>query len=95
MILDLETIPTTKGKKLICSGFWGVVRHPNYVGDILMNLCFIPFAPDVPPVVCSILITLFLIHRSVRDNVRCKEKYGAAWDRYCNKVKYVLLPKVY
>jgi protein-S-isoprenylcysteine O-methyltransferase Ste14 len=44
------------------------------------------------PFVGSILL---LIHRTVRDNERCKQKYGAAWDRYCSKVKYVLIPKVY
>ena len=33
---DLETIPTTKGKKLLVSGWWGVVRHPNHLGGLLM-----------------------------------------------------------
>ena len=46
---DLETLPTAGGKKLLISGWWGLVRHPNYLGEILiqwswvlpagMNLC--------------------------------------------------------
>ena len=35
-VSDLETIPTTKGKKLLVSGWWGVVRHPNHLGGLLM-----------------------------------------------------------
>lgn len=92
---DMETIPTTKGKKLLCSGFWGIVRHPNYLGDILINISFIPFVLGVPPVLNQYAIVLLLLHRSVRDHTRCKQKYGAAWERYCHKVKYVLVPKVY
>lgn len=93
--LDLETIPTTTGKKLLVSGFWGVVRHPNYLGDIIMNLSIVPLVCCAPPVITLYSIILLLIHRSVRDNGRCKEKYGNAWERYCNKVQYVLIPKIY
>jgi lamin-B receptor len=91
----LETIPTTKGKKLLCSGFWGLVRHPNYLGDILLTASLGAFGWNVPPVLPFVGSILLLIHRTVRDNERCKQKYGAAWDRYCSKVKYVLIPKVY
>ena len=35
---DLETIPTSTGKKLLVSGWWGMCRKPNYLGDILMAL---------------------------------------------------------
>ena len=33
---DMETIPTSGGKKLLVSGWWGLVRHPNYLGDLIM-----------------------------------------------------------
>jgi steroid 5-alpha reductase family enzyme len=39
-ILDLETLPTARGKKLLVSGWWGLVRHPNYLGDILTQISF-------------------------------------------------------
>jgi len=38
--LDLETIPTTRGTKLIASGWWGMARHINYFGDLLMALAW-------------------------------------------------------
>ena len=34
---DLETLPTAGGKKLLISGWWGLVRHPNYLGEILIQ----------------------------------------------------------
>ena len=33
---DAETILTSSGRRLLASGWWGVVRHPNYLGDIIM-----------------------------------------------------------
>ena len=35
-LAHLETLPTATGKKLLCSGFWGISRRPNYLGDLLM-----------------------------------------------------------
>lgn len=34
---DFETISTSRGKKLLVSGWWGWVRHPNYLGDIILH----------------------------------------------------------
>lgn len=36
----LETISTATGKRLLVSGWWGLVRHPNYLGDLLMALAW-------------------------------------------------------
>merc|ERR1712029_273554 len=33
----LETLPTAGGRKLLISGWWGLVRHPNFLGEILIN----------------------------------------------------------
>ena len=32
----LRTIPTATGRRLLVSGWWGFVRHPNYLGDLIM-----------------------------------------------------------
>lgn len=36
----LETIPTATGRHLLVSGWWGMVRHPNYLGDLIMALAW-------------------------------------------------------
>lgn len=33
---DLDTMETATGKKLLVSGWWGMCRHPNYLGDLIM-----------------------------------------------------------
>lgn len=38
--LDLKTIHTSTGKSLLVSGWWGFVRHPNYLGDLVMALAW-------------------------------------------------------
>ena len=35
-----------------------------------------------------------IIHRAVRDDARCAEKYGADWDTYIRRVPYVFVPGV-
>ena len=35
-VRNLRTLPTARGTRLIVSGWWGVARHVNYLGDWLM-----------------------------------------------------------
>lgn len=40
LFTDLKSIPTATGKGLLVTGWWGFVRHPNYLGDIIMALAW-------------------------------------------------------
>ncbi|KRT83333.1 hypothetical protein AMK59_4846, partial [Oryctes borbonicus] len=94
-VIHLEAIPTMQGKKIIVSGFWGFVRHPNYLGDIIIQLSFFYFVYNVPPGLICLMTIPTLMHRAKRDGFRCRQKYEAAWDRYCQRVRYMIVPKVY
>ena len=37
-LAHLESIPTASGSRLLVSSWWGFVRHPNYLGDILIQV---------------------------------------------------------
>ncbi|XP_059947359.1 delta(14)-sterol reductase LBR isoform X2 [Mesoplodon densirostris] len=39
-LAHLKTIHTATGKNLLISGWWGFVRHPNYLGDLIMALAW-------------------------------------------------------
>ncbi|XP_059566134.1 delta(14)-sterol reductase TM7SF2 isoform X2 [Myotis daubentonii] len=39
-VAGLETISTATGRQLLVSGWWGMVRHPNYLGDLIMALAW-------------------------------------------------------
>ncbi|KAK5130623.1 c-5 sterol desaturase [Meristemomyces frigidus] len=38
---------------------------------------------------------VLLVHREMRDEEKCRRKYGKDWDEYCKKVPYKILPGVY
>ena len=47
------------------------------------------------PYFYPIYFLILLIHRERRDDAQCRQKYGACWDRYCERVRYRIIPYVY
>lgn len=92
-----EYLETKIGSKLLISGFWGWARHFNYLGDIMMALAWsLPcLFGSIVPYFYPIYFTILLIQRERRDNHLCKEKYQEDWDRYCEKVRWRILPGIY
>jgi protein-S-isoprenylcysteine O-methyltransferase Ste14 len=92
-----EFIATTRGTKLLTSGWWGVARHSNYLGDLMMGLAWC-LTTGISSLFCYFYIiyfTILLVHRERRDNDHCAAKYGADWERYTKKVRWRILPGVY
>ncbi|XP_068116094.1 delta(14)-sterol reductase TM7SF2 [Hyperolius riggenbachi] len=96
-VAGLETIPTATGKRLLVSGWWGLVRHPNYLGDLIMALAWsLPCGlAHILPYFYVIYFTGLLIHREARDEHQCLKKYGLAWQEYCRRVPYRIFPYIY
>ena len=94
---DYETISTSTGRNLLVSGWWGMSRHPNYWGDIILNLamCLPAGFSHFLPYFYSVSLTFMLIDRERTDYKDCKKKYGDDWDRYCHRVKSRIVPYVY
>ena len=90
-------IRTARGSLLLTSGFWGVARHLNYLGDLMMALawCLTCGTRHLLPYFYIIYFTALLVHRERRDHDTCAAKYGADWDAYCQQVRYRILPGVY
>ena len=83
--------------RLLVSGFWGIGRHLNYTGEICIYLAFtltIGFESWLPYLL-PIWLTGLLVHRSIRDERRCREKYGELWERYTRRVRFAMVPYVY
>nr|XP_030724269.1 delta(14)-sterol reductase LBR isoform X1 [Globicephala melas] len=93
----LKTIHTSTGKNLLVSGWWGFVRHPNYLGDLIMALAWsLPCGFNhVLPYFYVIYFTILLVHREARDERHCRKKYGLAWEKYCQRVPYRIFPYIY
>jgi 7-dehydrocholesterol reductase len=82
---------------LLTSGWWGVSRHFNYVAEIATALAWtLPCGFSSPlPYAYVVFLTVLLIDRSLRDDARCREKYGSAWIEYCRRVPYRIVPGVF
>jgi 7-dehydrocholesterol reductase len=92
---------TAQGEKkktiLLASGFWGVARHFHYIPEIVGALMWtLPalFASPIP-YFYVVFLTLLLTERATRDDIRCKNKYGEDWEKYCKIVPYKMVPYVY
>jgi delta14-sterol reductase len=83
---------------LLSGGFWGVSRHVNYLGEILMavGLTLALGYPGywVPWLYPLYYIVLFLA-RERADERRCAQKYGELWAEYERRVPKRIIPWVY
>jgi delta14-sterol reductase len=83
---------------LLVNGFWGISRHINYSGEILMASGIIlctgyPYL--VWPWLYPLYYVLLLIARQKDDDKRCALKYGDLWKTYVEKVPYRIFPYIY
>lgn len=89
----------TDGRRhVLTGGFWGLSRHINYLGEILMatglalSLGYpLSFAPWLYP----LYYVALLLPRQADDDRRCAERYGELWSEYCRRVPWRIVPWVY
>ncbi|XP_060067684.1 uncharacterized protein LOC132547898 [Ylistrum balloti] len=83
-----------KENLLLVSGWWGVARHFNYLAELL--LAFFWTAPcmtlNFAPYAYLTFLTILLVHRSFRDDRKCRSKYGRYWTEYCQEVPSRIVP---
>jgi 7-dehydrocholesterol reductase len=82
---------------LLASGWWGVARHFSYSAELAVAVLWtVPAGFNhVMPWLYPIFLTILLVHRTKRDDARCREKYGGAWREYCRLVPWRILPGIY
>ncbi|KAH7100262.1 ERG4/ERG24 ergosterol biosynthesis protein [Auriculariales sp. MPI-PUGE-AT-0066] len=94
---NLRFMVTESGSKLLTSGWWGFLRHPNYLGDWIMALSWsllTGFSTPIP-YFYVVYFLILLVHRDSRDDHNCAKKYGKDWDKYKTLVRYTIFPFIY
>ena len=94
----LPSVLSDGNKSLLVNGFWGLSRHINYLGEILMGTG-IALSVGYPSMFWVWLYPVYyvalLFPRQWSDDKICKAKYGALWEQYTQKVKYRIIPYIY
>ena len=83
---------------LLTSGFWGVARHINYLGEILMALGIalaLGHLDNPWPWLYPFYYLALLVPRERDDDARCQAKYGALWTEYRQQVPARIIPRIY
>ena len=78
---------------VIRDGLYGLVRHPMYLGDVIWPLG-LAIAADA--VYALLLVPLWWGLReglAVLEEERLTDKFGAAYERYCDAVQARILPR--
>ncbi|CAK9439631.1 uncharacterized protein LODBEIA_P37310 [Lodderomyces beijingensis] len=93
----LKSITTPTGSKLLADGWWAKSQHINYMGDWLIGWSWcLPTGFQTPLTYFYVVyFASLLIHRQVRDDMKCRAKYGKAWDEYTKLVPYKIIPYLY
>ena len=85
-------------RHLLCIGFWGISRHVNYLGEVLMSIG-LTIALGWPSLIVPWLYPLYyvvlLAIRERDDDRRCEEKYGELWRGYREAVPWRIVPHLY
>lgn len=93
----MEYIETKTGTKLLCDGWWSKAQHINYLGDWLIAWAWCLTTGFRSPISYYYVVFVggLLVHRQMRDDVKCSAKYGEQWEEYKRKVPYKIIPYVY
>ncbi len=82
--------------KLLLSGHWGQARHKNYTYEILLSGCWsaVGYQHGFAPFTYLVYIITLLVHRTIRDEKKCKDKYKNYWNKYCEKVPHRFIKNI-
>ena len=84
--------------RVLVSGFWGLSRHVNYLGELLMAsglALSLGYFTAWQPWLYPLYYVALLFPRQFDDDRRCAKKYGPLWDAYVQRVRWRIIPFVY
>jgi protein-S-isoprenylcysteine O-methyltransferase Ste14 len=89
---------SANGRHVLTGGFWGLSRHINYLGEVLMA-CGLALSlghfTQPGPWLYPLYYVALLVPRQLDDDRRCAEKYGPLWAEYQRRVPWRIVPFVY
>lgn len=96
-VLDPRAL-SAGGRHVLTGGFWGLSRHINYLGEILMATGLalsLGYPLALAPWLYPLYYVALLLPRQADDDRRCAARYGELWQEYCRRVPWRIIPYVY
>ncbi len=77
---------------LVTTGIYGLVRHPQYLGIILLTLGLLIQWPTIPTLLMWPILALLYYRLAIREEKMLEERFGDEYRRYRRRVP-MFLPK--
>jgi protein-S-isoprenylcysteine O-methyltransferase Ste14 len=90
-----QTAITDGNRRILVGGLWGVSRHINYLGEILMASGLAIALAHPGAWLYPLYYIGLLVPRQLDDDRRCAAKYGALWAEYRARVPSRIIPKIW
>ena len=88
------TITVEAGQKVVSTGLYGLVRHPMYVGAVIMMIGMPP-ALDSYWGLLAVIPGVLVLALRITDEEKALRQELAGYDEYTQKVHYRLVPGVW
>jgi protein-S-isoprenylcysteine O-methyltransferase Ste14 len=90
-----QTALVSNERRVLVGGLWGLSRHINYLGELLMASGLALAIGHWGAWLYPLYYVGLLVPRQADDDRRCAEKYGPLWDDYRKRVPARIIPKIY
>ena len=81
-----------KAGKLAVTGLYAKIRHPQYVGFVMIMFGFLLQWPTLPTLIMFPILTYMYARLARKEERDSRERFGKAWDDYAAKVP-AFIPK--
>ena len=88
------TVHILKNHELIQTGPYSIVRHPGYLGDVLLWIGDFLITNSYILLVTNFPNVYYSLKRIPTENQLLQEKFGDEYNEYTRKAKYILVPLV-
>lgn len=89
-----RTIEVQKNQKVICTGLYGIIRHPMYTATIFLFLSIPVVLGSWWSVLCFLPYVILIIIR-INNEEKVLEKELEGYSNYKEKVRYRLIPFIW
>jgi len=82
-------------EKIVTEGIYSKIRHPGYLGLILVYLGVALWFGNILPVILSIIFSVLLILTALKEEEYLLRKFGKEYEEYMKQVPWRFIPKVF